>query len=119
MGDLDNTNVVIVVFAMDGCGACEEYLPKLLAQVEAYQKLGHPFVVYELGMRLQPGQIPVCIYDAQSEDPSVVAFADQHNVTGLPTTLLLPKRGKGQKWEGGLDATGIYGVLNLASQANR
>lgn len=115
---LEHTNVVLVVFAMPGCPACEEYLPKLYKAVEVYKSHGHPFVVYELGMTLQRGQIPVVVYDSTSQDPEVQAFADQHNISGLPTTLMLPKRGRSGRWEGGLADADIYSILRFCVESN-
>lgn len=118
MSDLDHTKVVLVVFAMPGCPACEDYLPRLYKAVEVYQSYGHPFVVYDLGMRLQPGQIPVVVYDSTSQNAELQAFADQHKISGLPTTLLLPQRGRSGRWEGGLNDADIYSILRFAVEAN-
>lgn len=119
MSDLDQTNVVVVVFAMPGCGACEEYLPRMYSAIEYYQKLGHPFVVYDLGMKLKPGQIPVCVYDSTSTDPGVQQLADQHKISGLPTTLVLVRHGRNGRWEGGIDNETLVGALNSACTSNR
>lgn len=114
-----NANIVIVVFAMPGCPACEDYIPRLYQQIGGFQKLGHPFVIYELGKSLKPGQIPILVYDASARDPGVQAFADQHGVSGLPTTLLLPKVGFPAKYEGGLGNDQIYALLNAAIATNK
>lgn len=104
---------------MPGCPACEDHLPRLLRQIEGYQRFGHPFVIYELGYQLQPGEIPVFIYDATSKDPSVQAFADQHKVSGVPCTLVLPKYGYGTKHEGSMSDRQIYDLLNGIVARNR
>lgn len=117
--DLTHTNVLILVFAMPGCPACHEYLPKLNKQIVGYQKLGHPFVMWELGGRLKPGDIPVVILDSTTPDAEVQALADQHGITGLPTTLLLPKLGYPAKFEGALDDDKIYNLLNAAIATNQ
>lgn len=119
MSDLSQTNVVLIIFAMDGCHACKEYLPKLQNAISVYQKHGYPFVVYEMGQQIQPGQIPVLIYDATSQDPGVQALMDQHKVTGLPTTVLLPRSGRSGKWEGTMSDADIYSIMNFAVGSNR
>lgn len=118
MSNVSPINVAIVVFAMPGCPACEGYLPKLLKQVEGYRKLGYPFIVYEIGYALQPGQIPVLVYDLTSADPSVQAFANQHKIENAPTTVLLPKVGYPARFEGDIGDDGIYKMLNMAVASN-
>lgn len=117
--DLSQTNILILVFAMPGCSACHEYLPKLQKQIVGYQKLGHPFVLWEIGGTLKPGQIPVVILDSTTQDAEVQALADKHQITGLPTTVLLPKVGYPAKFEGALSDGQIYELLNTAVATNR
>jgi len=119
MSDLSRTNVVVIVFAMNGCPACGDYIPKLQKTINAFQMAGYPFVVYEIGMNLQPGQIPVLIYDATSKDPGVQALMDQHKIEALPTTLLLPRAGRSGRWEGDMSEDDIRGVLGFATAVNR
>lgn len=119
MTDLANTNAIIIVFAMDGCPACMDYTPRLVKQVEGFQKLGHPFVIYTNGMKLAPGQIPICIYDADSTDDSLVELANHHQVQNLPTTLFMSRRTGTHRQEGGLADTEIYQMLIAALENNR
>ncbi len=119
MSDLANTNVIIIVFAMNGCPACMEYTPRLVKQIEGFQKLGHPFVFYANGMKLEPGQIPVCIYDANSTDPGLVALADHHQVQALPTTVFMSRRTNTHRQEGALNDAEIYTTLCIALEHNR
>jgi len=116
---LAGINVAIVIFAMPGCPACHEYLPRVYKQIEGYQQLGIPFVVYQEGMALSPGQIPVFVYDSTSKDPDVQAMADKHQIRNLPTTLLLPKVGFPARYEGSLPPGDIYNLLNAAMATNR
>jgi hypothetical protein len=118
VSDLSQTNVVLIVFAMDGCHACKEYVPKLQHAIAAYQNAGYPFVIYEIGMKLQPGQIPVLIYDATSQDPGVQALMDQHKVSALPTTVMLPRSGHSGRWEGSMNDADIYSIMNFAIGSN-
>lgn len=117
--DLSHTNILILVFAMPGCPACHEFLPKLQKQIVGYQKLGHPFVLWEGSGSLKPGQIPVVILDSTTKDAEVQALADKHQITGLPTTVLLPKVGFPAKYEGALNDGQIYDLLNIAIATNR
>jgi hypothetical protein len=112
-----DAKIVIAVFGMKGCPACKDYLPRLYQQIEGYQKMGHPFVVYQDGMELQPNEIPVLVFDAQS--PGVQEIADLHQVKALPTTLLMPKVGYAAKYEGSLSNQDIYNLLNVAILSNR
>ncbi len=116
---LDHTKSAIVVFAMDGCPACEEYLPKFRHLVDSFMAHGQPFVYYELGMPLPPGLIPVIILDGASDDPSIISFADQHDISALPTTLLLRRTARPAKLEGAIEDREIYDALVSACIANR
>jgi hypothetical protein len=115
---LENTNIVIVVFAMPGCPACDDYLPRLHKQIAHYAKLGYPFIVHDGESDLAAGSIPILIYDATAKDESVQSFADRHKITGLPTTILLPRYGVTTKYEGTLTNEQIYGILNTALATN-
>jgi|SRR5882672_8862974 len=117
MDPLDNTKVVIIVFAMHGCPACQDFLPRFYNQIEGYQKMGHPFVVYQ-GEALAKGQIPVMVYDSTSQEKSLQDFANLHHVENLPTTLLLPKVGHSMRFEGALSNEQIYTLLNNAIAHN-
>jgi thioredoxin-related protein len=114
---LENVNAVIIVFAMDGCPACEDFTPRFHQQVAAFQAYGHPFVYYELGMPLMPGQIPVIVLDGASEDPSIDEVAQRHNVEALPTTILLRRYQFPAKSEGAVDDETIHRMLTAAAES--
>ena len=116
---IEQANVTILVFAMPGCPACHEYLPKLYGQVEGYQKLGHPFVVYDEGVIVSRGQIPVVIVDSTSTDASVVDLCNKYKIVNLPTTLLMPRHGFPVRFEGDLSPQDIYQLLNASIQTNQ
>ncbi len=116
---LDHTNIVIVVFAMPGCPACSDYLPRLHRQLDGYVKLGHPFIVHDGQSPIPSRAIPVLIYDATAKDQSVQDFANKHSIVNLPTTILLPKIGWPAKYEGSLTDGQIYNLLNAAIATNR
>jgi hypothetical protein len=116
--DLSQTRVVVAVFAMHGCGPCEEFLPRFTAHVERFQRTGYPFVLLRPGAKLKPGQIPVMIYDAAADNTELQAFADRLGVAATPTTAMLTRRGV-TKLEGSLEDTQIDQLLYAAAQANR
>jgi hypothetical protein len=91
--------VIVVVFAMPDCPACEDYVPRFLKRAAPYQ---------------QQGGVPVFIYNAASEDPNLQAFADRFSISATPTTLVLP-RGPGHiKVEGSIDDAMIETLLRRA-----
>lgn len=110
---------MVIVFAMAGCGACEDYKPRFEKMVAGFQQHGVPLVWYKPGMMVLPGQIPVLIIDAASEDPSVVGLADQYQIAALPTTMLFAHNSKPRKLEGTLEDHEIHEVLASAVYASR
>lgn len=116
--DLRHTRALLVVFVMPGCGACEEYLPRLLKLINQHQMAGAPFHVWQPGDPLRPGMIPVLIYDAASEDPELQAFADRLKITATPTTALMTRTNTARV-EGAIDDAQAHRLLMAAAQANR
>lgn len=119
MNELAHVRSVVVVAAMPGCHACHDYLPRFHAQVERFQAVGQPLIYYQNGHQLTPRQIPVLILDATSGDQVIQAFCDAHQISGMPTTVLLTQRASPVKLEGAVDDTEIYGLLTSACYANR
>lgn len=118
MPSLDNTKVLVVVFAMNGCPACGDFLPKFTKAIDAAQKRGEPFVVWQPNQAIAPGQIPVLVYDAGSEAPDLQAFADKLGVVGVPATYVLTRNGT-LKAEGTMGQREIAAMLKSAVAANR
>lgn len=118
MQSLDQTKALILVFGLPDCPACEEYVPRLTRQIEGFIAYGQPFVLYDNKQPLKPGQIPVIILDAGVDDPNVQALADQHQVEGLPTTVLMTQKHGHYKELGALDDQQIYKLLTTASYYN-
>lgn len=114
--DLSQHGAAIFAFAMEGCGACEHYVPRLIAQVEALREQGYPFVVHTEGMAMPPGSIPVLIYDAASPDVDVQRLADRFKVEATPTTVLAARKGS-FKCEGNLANNQITWLLMMALEA--
>jgi thiol-disulfide isomerase/thioredoxin len=94
--DIPYSNVIVLVFVMEGCPHCKEYMPKF--QVEASK---HP-------------SIPVRVLDANAEGTQ--ATADRLGVISTPTTYVL-RRGPGMvKAEGDLDGPDIAYLFGLAER---
>jgi hypothetical protein len=115
---LEHTRALIVVFAMPGCPACEEYVPRLERQVTGFKNLGHPILFHDAGGEIAPRTIPILVYDTTSKDAELVALCDIHKITNLPTTLLMTRQGV-SRIEGGLNDQQIYEMLSAAVSANR
>jgi len=115
--DLANTRAIVVVFAMHGCGACDDYLPKFMDRVAAWQEAGVPFHVWSPGDQLAPGQIPVLLYDASAQSDELQGFADKLAVKVTPTTYVMT-RWNTAKAEGSISDDKIDGLLRSAYRAN-
>ena len=115
MIDLGNTRVLLVVFAMPGCGACDEYIPKFLRKVKAH---GAPFRVMDADAQAAPGEIPVMLYDAASENKELQEFADSLGITATPTTCLMTRRAGTVKIEGAVPPAEVDQLLQDALSAN-
>lgn len=119
MLDLSNHGSAIIVFAMEGCGACDHYVPRLVAQAEQLKAQGYPFVVYQEGMAVHRGAIPILLYDAASPDVDVQRLADRFHVQATPSTILVT-RGEGAfKCEGALANNQIDWILMMANETNK
>lgn len=114
--ELTEADVVIAVFVMPECGACEGYMPKLRAAV---RRAGRPFYIYPGHGVVPKGAIPVLFYDVSKPDDEVQAFATRIGVEATPTTAVLP-RGEGVfKVEGDLADNQIDYVLASARSMHR
>lgn len=116
--DLANTKVLLVIFAMPGCGACDEYLPRFLEVVSKFRTYGLPFTVWNEGDVIQEGQIPILVLDAASKDETIQDFADKLKISATPTTALMT-RSSTHKIEGSIGDDQIDSVLRSASDYNR
>ena len=116
--DLRNTKAVIVVFAMHGCGPCEQYLPELRDRIEEFTAAGAPFRIWSPGQPISPGEILVLFYDAASTDDELQDLADRIGVSATPTTCLMTRTGV-SKIEGSMPRAKIDQLLLAAQNANR
>lgn len=111
MSDLSACDVVIIVFAMDGCHHCHEYMPRFERMLGSFQAKGWPFVYYDARPAFARGEMPVVIVDGASQDPTISQLADQHGVEGMPTTLILRRWGPVTKLEGAVSDRELYDAL--------
>jgi thiol-disulfide isomerase/thioredoxin len=112
--DLTRAHAVILVFVMDGCGACEEYLPRFTAQVDQLAKAGTPVGFLTEGAAPE-GSVAVLVYDAASPERAVQDIANRYAVAGTPSTITL-RRGVGaSKVEGGVTDSQIRHLLIQAA----
>jgi thiol-disulfide isomerase/thioredoxin len=119
MVDLSAQPAAVIVFAMEGCGACDHYVPRLVAKVEELKGHGYPFVVYAEGVKIPRGAIPILLCDAASDEPDVQKLADRFAISATPSTVVLA-RGEGSfKVEGNLADNQIVWVLNMANEVNK
>ncbi len=118
IADLSRCRAVIIVFAMDGCPYCDEFQPRLDHQLRAFRAHGTPFEYYD-GGAITRGSIPVIVLDGASQDAQIQSIADQHKVSGMPTTILFTHNARPMKLEGALDDGQIYDLLVRAAHANR
>jgi thiol-disulfide isomerase/thioredoxin len=116
--NLDGTKVVVFVFGMEGCPACEHYIPRLQNEATQLAAQGFPFVVDPQGP-IAPGAIPILFYDAASEDKSVQQLADRYQVHATPTTIVAARGPGSFKVEGSLANNQIQWLLMMAGEANK
>jgi len=98
--DLTQYNVVVVVFVMEGCGACAEYAPR-------FQRVAGPFT----------HAVPSFIVDANS--PQGGPLADRFMIEATPTTLILRKPAGAIKAEGSLPDAEIVEMFKFAAAHGR
>jgi thioredoxin-related protein len=119
MSDLGNTRALILVFAMPGCHACHDYLPRLEKELKRWRANGAQFEQHEIGKSYTRGQIPVAIFDATSKDAQLQALCDAYQISSMPTTILLMHNAHPVRHEGAISDQEIYDVLLAATNANR
>lgn len=118
MISLEGVKVIVFVFGMEGCPACEHYVPRMQHEASQLAAQGFPFVVDPHGP-IAPGSIPILFYDAASEDKTVQALADRYNVRATPTTIVATRGPGSIKCEGSLANNQIQWLLMMATEANR
>lgn len=113
-----NTKSLILVLAMPGCPACEDYKPRFEKMVAGFKAYGVPFHYYD-NTAPPPGSIPVLIVDATSPDPRIQQFCDGNKIQNMPTTMLFQRYGRPSQLEGALDDQQIFDLLTKAVYLNK
>lgn len=103
--DLSQANVVVLVFVMDGCSACDEYLP-------VFKKIAAPY---------KQAGIPILIYDIGDDAPDAVdALAERFGVEATPTTVVARRGLPGYlKVEGDDGPAATKQLMDAALRAHR
>lgn len=94
---MENARVVVVVFTIDGCGACQEYKPRFRRIAQSYQK-----------------HVPIFMMDAN--DPRSADLATRLDVTNVPATFVLRKPTGVIKVEGSIPDSQIAWLLGVAAR---
>lgn len=115
---LEHVKSMVIVFAMPGCGACEDYKPRFERGVNHFIKHGAPMYWYRSGA-VPHGVIPVLMLNAASTDPQIVELAEQYAISAVPATLLLTHNAKPIKIEGAMADPDVHELLSSAMLANR
>ncbi len=95
--DLNGHNVVVILFKMEGCPACEEYEPRFRQIASSYQ-----------------GCFPILIVDAA--DPSITPMADRLKVHAIPATFVLRRPTGVIRAEGNIENDELTWMLNAAAR---
>jgi thioredoxin-like negative regulator of GroEL len=95
--DPNNARVVVVLFTIAGCEACEEYKPR-------FQRAARQFQQY----------IPIILLDAN--DPRNQDFAQRLNVANVPATFVLRRPTGVIRAEGTLPDSQIAWLLGVAAR---
>lgn len=109
--DLTMFRYFIAIFTLEGCGHCEEYVPKVEAEVARLRRKKHSIELLRAGQAPQGAAVLIAVYDLTAGDHSVQAFADRFQVETTPTTLILPQGPGAQKITGALTDSQVQHML--------
>lgn len=123
--DLTPYRVVIFVFGMPECPACENYVPRLIERVQQWnadnQQRGTPppFQVVTdeqaiAGVALQPGVVPIIFLDVSSTDKAIDDLANRCHVQATPSTVLMVRGPGTYRVDGALPTGHIDQILQAA-----
>lgn len=93
--------IIIVVVHLEGCPACEDYVPRLRALSGSYERMG----------------IPVLYVDANDQRAEAQRWMDEYDIQEMPSTLVIKnEKLGGGKWKmaGALDDRAIRQMLDFA-----
>ena len=88
----------VFVFALQGCGACEEYVPRFKQAAGPYR-----------------GVVPIGIYDVG--DGHGAEFGNKMGVRATPTTVVMDRGGRLHKVVGAIGNAAIKALLDRALRA--
>jgi thiol-disulfide isomerase/thioredoxin len=96
-----DARVIVAVISMDGCPACQDYVPRVEGLAGSYRRAG----------------VPVVYLNAADPRPDVQAWMDRYGVTATPTTLVIQRQDLGGgvwRSEGNQDERTIKNTLDFA-----
>jgi thioredoxin-like negative regulator of GroEL len=93
----NNSRIVVVVFTIAGCEACEDYKPRFQRIAQAYQN-----------------QFPIMLFDAN--DPRCADLATRLNVQNVPATFALRRPTGMIRVEGAIPDSQIAWLLGVAAR---
>lgn len=85
----------VFVFALQGCGACEDYVPR-------FQQLAGPY----------RREMPIGIYDVGAGRGA--EFGNRMRIQATPTTIVMDRRGRLHRAVGALGNAAIKALLDRA-----
>ena len=121
MLDVSHLNAIVLVFGMPGCGACEEYIPRLKLRAQALHEEYRTVVIDEASgtkrkSKVKVGMLPIFIYDVESEDLELQKLADQYEIKAMPTTIVLIRPQGALRLEGAIADGHIDHILKQAAE---
>jgi thiol-disulfide isomerase/thioredoxin len=117
MLDVSHLNVIMLVFGLPGCGACEDYVPRLKAQAREFEDIDifdESVSKSKRKVKAKAGTLPVFIYNVDAQDPELQALADQYEIRAMPTTIVLVRPSGALRYEGPISDKQINYVLGEA-----
>jgi hypothetical protein len=118
MLDLSRFNVAVFVFGMQDCPACESYVPRIQRCIEARQRLGQPFHIYDPELEktnpIPERFVPILFLDVSTDDKTIGDLADRLKISGTPSTVVMLRGPGTYKVEGDLPTGNIEQILDAA-----
>lgn len=89
------SNIIVIVFSMEGCGACEAYAP-------TFQRVA-----------ASRPDVRSYVYDCNDQRPEVQQLVERFKISSTPTTLVL-RRGPGEiREEGELEEAELRALFDV------
>lgn len=87
----------VIVFVQKECGACHEFMPRFKAVAMPFKKCGIKLFAPDIG---------------NANDKKAMLAADYYKIEATPTMIVVSKRGRIKKFEGGIDDSEIVKALS-------